>query len=300
MLPAVRRVLVTAGVAVLVLILVGATYQGVATAIERRRFPHPGRLIDVGGHQLHLYCTGEGTPTVVLEAPATTMSAAWAWVQTDVARLTRVCSYDRAGLGWSEAGDAPFSPQAVAPELNALLEKGAERGPFMVAGAEFGAALATLYAARYPDTVDALVLVNPPGAFDKRPALEPSPRFVSVSPWLARAGLLRLTRTLSLNARELPQPAAGVLRTFLNRPDHLTRAASELGRWNDTVTLSQNVTLRRGMPVIQVEVEGANRVALLANERNAKDVAEAIAGAVRRTRSRVGAVTSGRAPSAVR
>src|SRR5436190_22605183 len=160
MLPAVRRALATTGVVLLVLILIGATYQGVATAVERRRFPHPGRLIDVGGHQLHLYCTGEGTPTVVLEAPATTMSAVWAWVQTDVAKMTRVCSYDRAGLGWSEAGDAPFTPQAVAPELNALLATAGERGPFVVAGAELGAAFATLYASRYPDDTAALVLAN--------------------------------------------------------------------------------------------------------------------------------------------
>ena len=109
-----------------------------------------------------------------------------------------------------------------------------------------------------------------------------------MSPWLARAGVLRLTRTLSLSARELPQPAAGVLRAFLNRPDHLTRAASELRRWDDTVMLSQGVTLRRGMPVIQVEVEGRDRIALLANERNAKDVADAIAGAVRRARGGLG------------
>ena len=133
--PAVRRVLVTTGVAILFLILVGATYQGVATALDRRQFPHPGRMIDVGGHQLHLYCVGQGAPAVLLEAPATTMSAAWAWVQADVAKTTRVCSYDRAGLGWSEAGDAPFSAQQAPLELNALLATAGERAPFVVAGA---------------------------------------------------------------------------------------------------------------------------------------------------------------------
>jgi pimeloyl-ACP methyl ester carboxylesterase len=279
-------VLVTAGVVILLLILIGATYQGVATALERRRYPHPGRMIDVGGHQLHLYCIGQGAPTVVLEAPAATMSAAWAWVQADLAKTTRVCSYDRAGLGWSEAGDAPFAPQEVPPELNALLVTAEERGPFVIAGAEFGAALATLYAARYPDDVAALVLVNPPGAFNVRDASIPSARFVAISPWLARAGLLRATRTLSTRAGELPQPAAGVLRTFLNRPDHLTRAASELARWDDTIMLSEAATLRRGLPVTQVQVEGDDRVALLAHRRNAQEVTDAIAGAVRRVRSR--------------
>ena len=282
--PAVRRVLVTAGVVILLLVLVGATYQGVATALERRRFPHPGRMVDVGGHQLHLYCQGQGTPTVVLEAPATTLSAVWKWVQTDVARATRVCSYDRAGLGWSEAGDTAFTPQAVAPELNALLAKAGEQPPLVMAGAELGAALATLYAARYPDDTAALVLVNPPGAFSQNRASSPSPKFVAFSPWLARTGILRAMRPLSAGTGELPQPAAGMLRAFLNRPDHLTRAGGELARWDDAVMLSEAATLRRGMPVTQLEVEGRDRVALLANRRNAQDVAQAIDRAVQASR----------------
>jgi len=284
--PAVRRLLVIAGVVILFLILIGATYQGVATAVDRRQFPHPGRMIDVGGHQLHLQCAGQGTPTVVLEAPATTMSAAWAWVQADVAKTTRVCSYDRAGLGWSESGDAPFSPQNAATELNALLVTAGEHAPFVLAGAEFGAPLATLYAAHYPDDMAALVLVNPPGAFDRRAASTPSAGFVALSPWLARAGVLRASRILSSGARTLPAPAAGALRAFLTRPDHLTRAAGELARWDDTVALGAAAPLRNGLPITQVEVEGQDRVALLADRRNADDVTDAITRAVVRARSR--------------
>jgi pimeloyl-ACP methyl ester carboxylesterase len=274
------------GVVVLLLTLIGATYQGIATAIERRRYPHPGRLIDVGGHQLHINCSGHGSPTVVLEAPATAMSSVWAWVQADIATTTRVCSYDRAGLGWSESSDALFSPQAVASELNALLKTANERPPYVVTGAEFGAALVVLYAAQYPHDVSALVVVNPPGEFNNRGASTPSAAFVTAAPWLARTGLLRATRTLSETARELPQPAAGVMRAFLNRPDHLTRSAIEITRWNDAVTLSQAASLPRDLAVIQVEVEGTDRIALLANRRNARDVTDAIADAVRRVRSR--------------
>ena len=158
----VRRVLITAAVILVFLVLAGATYQGAATALERRQFPHPGRLIDVGGHQLHLYCIGEGAPTVVLEAPATGMSAAWGWVQPDVAQVTRVCTYDRAGLGWSEAGDRGYDPAAVPAELHALLERAREAGPYVMGGQGLGAALATLYAAQYGPEVAALVLVDPP------------------------------------------------------------------------------------------------------------------------------------------
>ena len=130
----VRRI-TTMGVIVATLCaLAGATFQGVATALERRRFPHPGRLVDVGGRQLHLYCDGEGAPTVVLEAGATSFSGAWARVQPEVARTTRVCSYDRAGLGWSEAGDKPFDPRAVPDDLRRLLDTAGERAPHVLVG----------------------------------------------------------------------------------------------------------------------------------------------------------------------
>jgi pimeloyl-ACP methyl ester carboxylesterase len=270
-----RRAFLITTVILLFLILAGATYQGVATALERRRFPHPGRLVDVGGHQLHLYCLGTGTPIVVLEAPASSMSSAWAWVQADVAKATRVCSYDRAGLGWSEAGDARFAPQTVPEQLHALLQRAEEHGPFVLTGAELGAAYASLYASRYPDDVAALVLVNPPGAFSQTTAPRDT-TFLALSPWLARAGVLRATRLLTRNTAGLPPSAAGSVAAFLNRPDHLTRAAGEISRWEDTVTMADAASLRRGMPMTQVEVEGRDRFALLADRRNALDVTTAI------------------------
>jgi pimeloyl-ACP methyl ester carboxylesterase len=287
--PVVRRVLVTAGAALLVLLLIGATYQGVATALERRRFPHPGRLIDAGGHQLHLFCTGNGTPTVVLEAPEATMSAAWALVQMSAERVTRVCSYDRAGLGWSEAGDERFSADEAASQLHALLANADERGPFIIAGTRLGAALARLYASRYPNDTAALVLINVPGAGGVRlqPDLPPSSRFMALAPWLARTGVLRAARMWSASVRGLPEPAAGALRSFLNQPDHLTRASGELARWEDVVRRSEAAPLPRDLPVVQVEVEGRDRIALLANQRNASDVSEAIVRAVQRARSTV-------------
>src|SRR6185295_9588793 len=107
----VRRAAIRVAAVLFFMVLAGATYQGVATAFERRQFRHPGRLVDVGGHQLHIYCSGEGSPTVVLEAGGAGMSAAWGWVQPRIAKATRVCSYDRAGLGWSESGDSSYDPE---------------------------------------------------------------------------------------------------------------------------------------------------------------------------------------------
>ena len=280
----VRRVLITTAVIFVFLVLVGATYQGATTALERRQFPHPGRLIDVGGHQLHLYCIGAGAPTVVLEAPATGMSAAWGWVQPDVAQVTRVCTYDRSGLGWSEVGDRSYDPAAVPVELHALLEHAGEPGPYVIAGGGLGAALATLYAAQYGPEVAALVLVDPPVA--DRPARRSVTRLLNASPWLARAGVLRATRMMSSNASGLPEVAARPLRAFLNRPDQLTRAASELSRWNDAVTLASGATVDPSIPVTRIEAAGTSHTALLTDPARGAAVAAAIRSSVERVRAR--------------
>lgn len=280
----VRRVLITAAVILVFLVLVGATYQGATTAFERRQFPHPGRLIDVGGHQLHLYCIGAGAPTVVLEAPATGMSAAWGWVQPDVAQVTRVCTYDRSGLGWSEVGDRSYDPAAVPVELHALLEHAGEPGPYVIAGGGLGAALATLYAAQYGPEVAALVLVDPPVA--DRPARRSVTRLLNASPWLARTGVLRATRMMSSNASGLPEVAARPLIAFLNRPDHLTRAASELSRWNDAVTLASGATIDPSIPVTRIEAAGTSHTALLTDPARGAAVAAAIRSSVERVRAR--------------
>ena len=278
-----RRALLIGSAILLFVVLVGATYQGVTTALERRRFPHPGRLVDIGGHQLHIHCTGTGAPTVLLEAPAVAMSSAWAWVQTEVAVTTRVCSYDRSGLGWSEMGDRSFTPRVVSTQLNALVRAADERGPFVVTGAELGASFALLYASNYPDDTSALVLVNAPGPAS-RPATETAG--LAASPWLARTGLLRAMRNLSNDAAALPPEATGALTTFLNRPDHLTRAASELERWDEVIGTANSAPQRQSLPVTQVAIDGRDQIALLADPRNAHEVAAAIVRAVKVARAR--------------
>jgi pimeloyl-ACP methyl ester carboxylesterase len=279
----VRRVLITAAVILMFLVLAGATYQGAATALERRQFPHPGRLVDVGGHQLHLFCLGAGTPTVVLEAPATGMSAAWGWVQPEVARVTRICTYDRAGLGWSESGDRGYDPAAVPSELHALLAQATEPGPYVVGGQGLGAALAMLYAAQFGPEVAGLVLVDPP--MPDQPARRSETRLLNASPWLARAGVLRATRMMSNNASGLPDVSAGPLSAFLNRPDHLTRAASELARWNDTITLAASAAVDPSIPSARIEAAGRSQTALLTDRDRGAAVAAAIRALVERVRA---------------
>jgi pimeloyl-ACP methyl ester carboxylesterase len=256
----VRQVLVFTSLVVVVLLLAGATYQGVATALERRKYPHPGQLVDVGGHQLHIYCMGEGGPTVVLEAPAAGMSAVWGWVQPEVAKQTRACSYDRAGLGWSEAGDKPYDPGRVPEELHTLLAAANESGPYVLAGHALGASFVRRFASVYPSDTAAIVLIESP-ARELR-----DPRFFTVSPWLARAGVLRATGVLSETWKGLPESAAGAVNTFLNRPDHLSRAAREVSRWDDAVRLGNEARIPAAVQISKVQgklndEDGARRIA---------------------------------------
>ena len=279
----IRRALLRAGAIVTFVILAGATYQGAATALERRQFPHPGSLIDIGDRQLHLHCVGEGSPTVVLEAPAAGMSAAWGWVQPALAETTRVCSYDRAGLGWSEAGDQPYDPSAVPEQLHTLLERSAERGPYVLVGHGLGATFAKLYAARFGADVRSLVLVDFPTTTRDGSAV--TMRLLRASPWLARAGILRVTDLLSDRVVGLPGAAAGPMAAFLNRPDHLTRAASELARWDDTVRLANDAALLLDLSVVPISTSGPERVAFLTNPSRAAEVTSAIVRTVMRIRS---------------
>ena len=269
--PRVRLAFTSALIVLGVLILIGATYQGVATALERRSFPHPGRLVDVGGHQLHIYCVGEGSPTVVLEAPETAMSAAWGWLQSDVAKATRACSYDRAGLGWSEAGDKPYDPGRVPEELHALLGAAKEPGPYVLAGYSLGASFVKRFASLYPAETAGLVLIAESATGDV------SPSFLALSPWLARTGLLRATRLFSAQWEGLPPASAAVVSAFLHRPDHLTRASRELARRDDGLRLGREAALRSGLPVSTVDAN-------LNEEREARRITAAIVDTVMKAR----------------
>ena len=275
--PRIRRRVVAAAALLIFVLLAGATYQGVATALERRDFRHPGGLISIGDHQLHIYCAGTGTPTVVLEAPAAAPSAAWGEVQHQVSATTRVCSYDRSGLGWSEAVDRPFDPGRVPEELRTLLTAATERGPFIVVGHGLGAAFARMYAARSDAEAVALIVVAAPEAGS--PAGDQESWIMPVAPWLARAGVLRAGRLLSSEADALSNPWRGAVRAFLNRPDHLARSADELAKWDEAVRLADGAALPDGLSRADVEVGSRERVSFLSQSDSAA-VIQAIETAV--------------------
>jgi pimeloyl-ACP methyl ester carboxylesterase len=143
-----------------VALLFGAAYQYVANRRDLSEHPAPGQLVDVGGHRLHLWCIGRGSPVVVLEAGGAGTVLDWSRVQPEVANTTRVCSYDRAGLGWSELGPAPRSGQQIVRELHRLLHAAHVSGPYVFTGHSIGGLYVRLYASAYPQDVTGMVLVD--------------------------------------------------------------------------------------------------------------------------------------------
>ena len=149
--------------AVLSVVLVAASVEAQVSQPQRdgtqAELPAaPGRLIDVGGRRLHLLCSGEGSPTVVLEAGASSLAIDWTLVQREVSRGNRTCSYDRAGMGWSDP-TTPATRASSAVDLHTLLGKAGEHG--VLVGASRGGLLVRSYLDAYPDDVAGFVFVDP-------------------------------------------------------------------------------------------------------------------------------------------
>ena len=135
----------------------------------------PGRLVDIGGHRLHIYCVGEGVPSIIFDSGVGGFSLEWSRVQNVLARRTRVCSYDRAGYGWSDLGPLPRTSERITRELHTLLERAGVAGPYIIAGHSFGGYNAQLFARNYPDQTAGLVLIDSshPEQIERLPGPEP-------------------------------------------------------------------------------------------------------------------------------
>ena len=123
--------------------------------------PPPGRLVSVGTHRLHIRCEGDGVPSVIFDAALGGSSLSWTLVQPAVARVTRACSYDRAGFGWSDAGPLPRTAGRIADELHSLLRAASVPKPYVLVGHSYGGLVMRVYAARHRDEVAGLVLIEP-------------------------------------------------------------------------------------------------------------------------------------------
>jgi pimeloyl-ACP methyl ester carboxylesterase len=182
------RIVVVLGAFLVVAALSGATYQWLATRKELAATPPPGHLVDVGGHRLHLLCTGDGAPAVILDTGLGGSTADWGFVQPDVARFTRVCSYDRAGAGYSDPGPWPRTARRMASELSELLARSGIDGPVVLVGASIAGFDVRVFASDYPQRAAGLVLVDASHE-DQAHEVPQMARFV---PLLSTTGVLRL------------------------------------------------------------------------------------------------------------
>jgi pimeloyl-ACP methyl ester carboxylesterase len=146
--------------AVLIAAGLGAGYEARQRSRDRALYQPPGKLVDMGGYKLHLYCTGQGSPAVVMDFGADGSYLDWRSVQPGVSQFTRVCSYDRGGYGFSDASPKPRLASAMAEELREVLRRAGERPPFVIVGHSFGAQNAILFAHTYPQEVVGVVLVD--------------------------------------------------------------------------------------------------------------------------------------------
>jgi pimeloyl-ACP methyl ester carboxylesterase len=187
---------------ILALCAIGGGWQTVREASETNPYLTSGRLIEVGGHQMHLDCVGSGSPTVLLEPGAGGTSASMAWVAPAVASHTQVCVYDRAGRGGSQPADGPQDGARVATDLHTLLHLAGVPGPYVLAGHSFGGLYVRIFAAHYPDEVAGLVLIDSTASEEPAKSVVPSPgdessydgvgRFATLASLSARVGPARL------------------------------------------------------------------------------------------------------------
>jgi len=234
-------------VALLILAVAGAIYQTIATERAERAYPPPGEMVDVGGYSLHINCVGQGSPTVVLDGGSGEMSAQWVWVQREVSDSTRVCAYDRAGMGWSEMGPQPRDAKQISSELHTLLTKADIEGPYVLVGHSFGGLYMQTYAARYPDKVAGVALVESshPDQFSyrqvARDSYEPQKQIFSVFSLAARLGIIRLVSKLAPTSPELPQQQRVQIDALSSSTRQVSTTALEFRATPQTVTQTRSL-----------------------------------------------------------
>jgi pimeloyl-ACP methyl ester carboxylesterase len=312
-------------IALLALASIGGGYQTLGEAADAKAYPMPGQLIDVGGHRLHLSCTGAGTPTVVLEPGAGEMSSNLGWIAPAVARDTRVCVYDRAGRGWSEPASTAQDGAQIATDLHTLLQRGHVPGPYVLAGHSFGGLYVLTFAARYPDEVAGMVLVDSTAPASAANAGAASPghggsgdavrRASALSSTAARLGLARLYAqfawgSLPPRSREEVRASDATASMLGSTIDEYAQAAASteeaaaLGDFADKPLIvltagsghdaawstAQNRLARLSTNSMHRVIDGATHEDLIGNQEHAAATTQAILDVVASVRSKVALV----------
>lgn len=229
------------------LALAGAGYEALAARGDARAYPPPGQMVDVGGYRLHLLCVGTGSPTVVLDAGLGGTSLDWSLVQTEMGQTTRVCAYDRAGLGWSDNNPQPHTPSELARELHTLLSNAGIEGPYVLVGHSLAGKNVRLFTQLYPDQVAGMVLIDARSEYvDARTSPAEEKAFqdayavqVSLLRVVRGLGLIRLIGASQFGAPAMPATTRAALALFTTGQRGLAAGAAEaLQRATDDAQLA--------------------------------------------------------------
>ncbi len=234
MMASIARLVGRLAIALVALIALGVGYQLIGARLDAEAHPPPGRLIDVSEdgvpYRLHVLCTGTpdpNRPTVILDTMSGGSSALWGWVQPEIAKMARVCAYDRAGWGWSDDGPEPRDARQVAGELETLLRRSGERAPYVLVGHSLGGLYALAFADRFPAQVEGVVLIDSahPEQASRLSAdqLAAAAEFDAAVPWyslMERVGIVRLYFALggTLDFESLPPDRRDEVRAFWSLP----------------------------------------------------------------------------------
>jgi pimeloyl-ACP methyl ester carboxylesterase len=227
----------------------GLAVHAVLSWREKKYMRPPGRMVEIDGHAMHLLATGSGEPTVVLETGVAGYFGSWEWVQQEVEKHTRVVSYDRAGLGFSEKTYSKRDAASIARELNELLTRAGEKPPYILVGHAFGGLLVLEYAHLFPERTAAVVLVDPshPEETDRnadlRKSMQTSRTFFRVASAASHFGVMRVTDMLSTMSEGLSNNERARGRLFYVSPRHLRSSARELDSWQETTQQVRSASL---------------------------------------------------------
>jgi len=239
------------GLLVLVVLaaIVGAGYQALGDRADARRFPQQGKSVSLGpgfnNLSLSIDCRGQGGPTVILDSGLGVPAVGWNPVQTEVAKFARVCSYDRAGYGWSGATSLPRTSVEIAKELHALLEAANEKGPYILVGHSFGGFNVRVYNGQYPRDVAGVVLVDashedqndrmPPAiqAFMKK-STEQLKRQKMLAPLLIRFGVARFSQRNQGEGPGVSKEFGQEMLYLQLQPKFIDAAAAEMGSFPES------------------------------------------------------------------
>lgn len=259
----IKRFALGTGLLVLVAALVGFTYEQWTTHTASRTFFPPGELYDIAGRQSHLHCSGAGNPTIVLESGLDLGgSASWSNIYPELTHTSRVCSYDRAGIMWSQSRHTPRDAVTIADELHALLAAAKEAPPYVMVGHSLGGPLIRVFDGRFPDEVVGFVFVDAshPEQLRRLPpemvSANPSPTIVKT---LASFGILRLIPSLWAGLEVLPESSAQAVAALGPRSAKAAMAEMEMlgtivAQAMETVSLGDRpiVVLTATMPPAQL------------------------------------------------